>query len=92
MLDGATPQAFLRALNNAVVALADRPLERRLIFLKSWNEWAEGNHLEPDLRFRTEFLQALANALGVEPSEERHPSDDHSCTARRLISNHHGAT
>jgi hypothetical protein len=27
---------------------------------------AEGNHLEPDLRFRTEFLQAIANALGPE--------------------------
>ena len=66
VLDGATPQAFLRALNNAVAALAHRPLERRLIFLKSWNEWAEGNHLEPDLRFRTEFLQAIANALGAE--------------------------
>jgi hypothetical protein len=91
VLDGATPQAFLRALNNAVAVLAHRPLERRLIFLKSWNEWAEGNHLEPDLRFRTEFLQAIANALGVEASEERHPSDDHSCTAKVSVPNHHGA-
>jgi hypothetical protein len=66
VLDGATPQAFLRVLNSTVAALAHRPLERRLIFLKSWNEWAEGNHLEPDLRFRTEFLQAIANALGME--------------------------
>jgi hypothetical protein len=66
VLDGVTPQAFLRALNKAAAALAHRPVERRLIFLKSWNEWAEGNHLEPDLRFRTGFLQAIATALGTE--------------------------
>jgi hypothetical protein len=36
------------------------------LFLKSWNEWAEGNHLEPDLQFGTGFLQAVADSLGVE--------------------------
>jgi lipopolysaccharide biosynthesis protein len=64
VLDGATPQAFRRLLNRAIAALEHRPLERRLLFLKAWNEWAEGNHLEPDLRFGTQFLQVIAEALG----------------------------
>jgi hypothetical protein len=34
-----------------------------LIFLKSWNEWAEGNYLEPDLHYGGEFLQVVHDAL-----------------------------
>ena len=55
---------------SAVDALAHRPAGRRLLFLKSWNEWAEGNHLEPDLRFGAGFLQVIAEALGVAWAEK----------------------
>jgi lipopolysaccharide biosynthesis protein len=65
VLVGATPELFRRVLNTAIDALEDRPLDQRLLFLKSWNEWAEGNHLEPDQRFGTGFLQTIAEALGA---------------------------
>lgn len=29
------------------------------IVIKSWNEWAEGNHLEPDAKFGRQWLEAL---------------------------------
>jgi hypothetical protein len=67
VLDGATPELFRGLLDAAVRGLADRPPERRLLFLKSWNEWAEGNHLEPDLRHGLGFLRAVAAALGDAP-------------------------
>ena len=35
------------------------PREENLIFLKSWNEWAEGNHLEPDLKFGKGYLEVI---------------------------------
>jgi len=52
-------------LEHNIEVLQDRPPERRLLFLKAWNEWAEGNHLEPDLEFGTGFLQAVGEALGA---------------------------
>ena len=36
---------------------------RRIVFLKSWNEWAEGNYMEPDLRWGHAFLDALRNEV-----------------------------
>lgn len=37
--------------------------QERIIFLKSWNEWAEGNYLEPDLKYGHGYLDALRNAV-----------------------------
>lgn len=33
--------------------------KNKMIIIKSWNEWAEGNYLEPDLRWGTSFLERL---------------------------------
>jgi lipopolysaccharide biosynthesis protein len=63
MLTGATPKLFRRMLDAAVAVLRDRPPEHRLLFLKAWNEWAEGNHLEPDLADGHAYLREVAAAL-----------------------------
>ena len=31
--------------------------------LKSWNEWAEGNYMEPDLKYGKGYIQALRKAI-----------------------------
>ena len=30
-----------------------------LIFLKSWNEWGEGNYMEPDLKYGMSYINTL---------------------------------
>ena len=37
--------------------------KNNIIFLKSWNEWAEGNYIEPDLKWGMEFLNVLSKIL-----------------------------
>lgn len=40
----------------------------KFIFVKSWNEWAEGNYLEPDLKFGHKYLDALKDAVSSQQS------------------------
>ncbi len=62
-LHGASPEKFRPHVRAAVDSLAARPADERLLWIKSWNEWAEGNHLEPDLRFGHGWLQVLHKEL-----------------------------
>ena len=60
---GSAPEKFRAHVRAAVEQLGARPADERLLWIKSWNEWAEGNHLEPDLRFGHGWLQVLHEEL-----------------------------
>ena len=64
-LTGATPELFGQHLRDILAAVADRPAEDRIVFIKSWNEWAEGNYLEPDRKFGHGYLDAVRAAVVV---------------------------
>ncbi|WP_298435880.1 glycoside hydrolase family 99-like domain-containing protein [Geobacter sp.] len=59
VLHGSTPELFRIPLRNAIELMRNKPEERRLVFIKSWNEWAEGNYLEPDLKFGRSYLEVV---------------------------------
>lgn len=63
VLQGSTPELFRHSVRQALENVSNKPPEHRLIFLKSWNEWAEGNHMEPDLRFGHRFLEVLRSEV-----------------------------
>ena len=58
-----TPELFEKHLRDAVGYVEKYPSERRIVFVKSWNEWAEGNYLEPDTVFGMKYLEAVKNAV-----------------------------
>ena len=60
VITGSSPGAFRPLVRDAVRRLRARPPDRRLLFVKSWNEWAEGNYLEPDLEHGHGYLRVIA--------------------------------
>lgn len=63
VLNGSTPELFRTHLRRAIQRVSGLPADRRFVFVKSWNEWAEGNHLEPDLRFEHRYLEVVRDEL-----------------------------
>jgi hypothetical protein len=57
VMNNATPEAF-KAHVQAVKAIVDKK-QNQLVMLKSWNEWGEGNYMEPDKRWGKQFIKAL---------------------------------
>lgn len=65
VLQGSTPELF-RLQVRTLLAVFDRnevQPEHRIAVLKSWNEWAEGNYMEPDREFGRGYLEALRDEL-----------------------------
>lgn len=64
VVTGSTPDEFESAVREAVTQIPSAtPPQERLLWIKSWNEWAEGNHLEPDLKHGRAWLHALRAGL-----------------------------
>lgn len=59
----ATPQHFQKHVEQALSMIANKTPEHRILFLKSWNEWGEGNYVEPDLEYGHGFLDAIRNSI-----------------------------
>lgn len=58
-----TPEYWKEHIQKALDAVKDKNDEHKIILLRSWNEWGEGNYVEPDERWGTAYLDALRNSL-----------------------------
>lgn len=63
VLHNSTPELFGQHLREAIKYSQESSDPNKLIFIKSWNEWAEGNHLEPDLKFGKQYLQVIRKEM-----------------------------
>ena len=60
---GSTPQLWKQHVEQAVDAVQNKDDEHKIIILRSWNEWGEGNYVEPDERWGSAYLDALHDVL-----------------------------
>jgi lipopolysaccharide biosynthesis protein len=66
ILTGSTPDLYGQWLREIVKRTRERPAEQQLVFINAWNEWAEGNHLEPCIRWGRHYLDETRSALNAE--------------------------
>ena len=65
ILTDSTPDAFGRLLLSIKSLLDKRESNNKYLFIKAWNEWGEGNYLEPDLIYGRGYLEQVKNVFGV---------------------------
>lgn len=68
---GNTPVLFGKWLANALRKFEPYGKDEDFVFINAWNEWAEGNHLEPDIKWGRQFLESLKNEVDRYEQENR---------------------
>jgi lipopolysaccharide biosynthesis protein len=63
LLKNSTPEKYGQWLRHHVENFRPPSPQENLLFINAWNEWAEGNHLEPCQRWGRAYLEATRTAL-----------------------------
>lgn len=63
IINDSTPQKWGKLCKTIFHKVEHRSHEENLVFIKAWNEWGEGNYLEPDLKYGTGYINELKNAI-----------------------------
>ena len=58
-----TPELFEEHVRDVLCKISRKPASSQICFLKSWNEWGEGNYMEPDLKYGKGYIRAMRNAI-----------------------------
>jgi lipopolysaccharide biosynthesis protein len=68
-----SPNLFYRWLVATLANLAKSRNTPRILFVNAWNEWAEGNHLEPCQKWGRAYLEATKAALDLSGNSTAEP-------------------
>ena len=63
ILHHSTPQKYKVWLQHIINNYKWEDMPESFLFINAWNEWAEGNHLEPCQKWGREFLEVTKEAL-----------------------------
>ena len=58
IMEGSTPEKWGNFYKN--IRNISSHYNNGIIFIKAWNEWGEGNYLEPDLKYGRRYLEAMS--------------------------------
>lgn len=58
-----TPELYEYWLRKTLEKAKTFSVDENFVFINAWNEWAEGNHLEPDIKWGRQYLDATKRAI-----------------------------
>lgn len=56
-------KTFSKHVKSVLSVVNNKNKEHQIVFLKSWNEWGEGNFMEPDMEFGLEKIEVLRREI-----------------------------
>ncbi len=77
ILHDSSPQAYKIWLQDSLKKVHENRPDERIVFVNAWNEWGEGNHLEPDAKYGDAYLEATRSAI----MEDSNPGSDKPISA-----------
>lgn len=63
IFNNSTPELYGRWLSHIVQNFKPFSADENFIFINAWNEWAEGNHLEPCQKWGRQYLEATKKIM-----------------------------
>lgn len=62
ILRNSTPNNWYKFLKSVFSITSHRKHEHNLVFIKAWNEWGEGNYMEPDIQYGKGYINLTKKA------------------------------
>ena len=62
ILHGSSPKLFAKLLKNTL-RINREGTNLPILFIKSWNEWGEGNYIEPDTKWGKSYIEEMGKVL-----------------------------
>ena len=59
VFENSTPENFEKHVKQCMSVVENKEGEENIVFLKSWNEWGEGNYVEPCRRYGLGYINVL---------------------------------
>jgi lipopolysaccharide biosynthesis protein len=63
VIDGSTPEKFGTWFEKVCEKAEVFSEQENFVFINAWNEWAEGNHLEPDKKWGRAYLEQVRKVM-----------------------------
>ena len=63
ILKDSTPELFEKWAEYIFSLYRSYSKDENFVFINAWNEWAEGNHMEPDCKWGRGYLEALKRVV-----------------------------